>query len=305
VLSRYGAKILLMPELIPEQEVTVYCPETRKDRDARVVGLLTKELEGFTYGIEFLDQEVNFWDVAFPPPPGPQGGAPADAIPSKRVPPASSREVASRSEGSRQAASWGPGRKAQQEEAPQAAATRSYAVRLQCPYGDQDQWVTLRDRSEPLQQILETRWDFECSMHGAQVEFPLDVRETPVAVSPWSAEGKSHGSVQARARNPEPFAPSPSRKEPRLRQRRRVWVRGSDRKGNTFLQSASSVDISRNGARLDGVGLLIRPGATLEVKCGWKKALFRVVWTGAPGTSQANEVGICCLEPEKNIWNIP
>lgn len=65
LLSRHGAKILLVNQLAPEQEVHVYCSWTRKAGDARVVGLFGKQREGYSYGIEFLDQEVNLWDMAF------------------------------------------------------------------------------------------------------------------------------------------------------------------------------------------------------------------------------------------------
>ncbi len=65
LLSRHGAKILLENQLAPEQEINVYCPWTRQAGDARVVGLFDKQREGYSYGIEFLDQEVNLWGMAF------------------------------------------------------------------------------------------------------------------------------------------------------------------------------------------------------------------------------------------------
>jgi hypothetical protein len=82
----------------------------------------------------------------------------------------------------------------------------------------------------------------------------------------------------------------------------RVQVRGMDRIGNPFVQSASAIDISQNGARLEGVGYLTLPGETIEVKCRWRKARFRVVWVGQIGTTEANQIGVRSLEPEKDIW---
>jgi len=67
LLSRYGAKILMSHELVPEQEITVYCSMTEREGIARVVGLFAKESEGCSYGIEFQDQGLNLWNISFAP----------------------------------------------------------------------------------------------------------------------------------------------------------------------------------------------------------------------------------------------
>lgn len=67
VLSRHGAKIILSRKLVPEQEITVRCLTTSKEADARVVGQIGGEGGKFYYGIEFLDAQVNVWDIDFPP----------------------------------------------------------------------------------------------------------------------------------------------------------------------------------------------------------------------------------------------
>jgi len=95
------------------------------------------------------------------------------------------------------------------------------------------------------------------------------------------------------------------RPQPRVPRALRVWIRGVDRNGNPFVQSAYTVDISRAGARVDGVGWLTAPGETIEVKRHWQKARFRVVWIGQIGTPQANQIGICCLEPSRDFWGVP
>jgi len=104
--------------------------------------------------------------------------------------------------------------------------------------------------------------------------------------------------------------PAPSfwrinRQEYRIAKALRVRVRGVDHNGNPFSQSAYAIDISRSGARLDGVGFLTWPGETIEVKRRWRKARFRVVWVGEIGTPQANQIGIYSLEPNKYIWGVP
>jgi hypothetical protein len=81
-----------------------------------------------------------------------------------------------------------------------------------------------------------------------------------------------------------------------------VSVRGVDRKGDPYVQSAYTIDISEKGACLEGLGGVAVSGEIVEVKRGWRKARYRVVWVGPPGTSRASQVGIVCLEDNKNIW---
>jgi hypothetical protein len=81
-----------------------------------------------------------------------------------------------------------------------------------------------------------------------------------------------------------------------------VVVRGTG--PNPFIQTAYTVDISRNGARLDTVGFLVEPGSVIEVKRTWHgKTRYRVVWVGHIGTEEANQAGLICLEPEAKIWS--
>jgi hypothetical protein len=94
------------------------------------------------------------------------------------------------------------------------------------------------------------------------------------------------------------------RQKPRIPRSLKVWVKGKDRQGHPFAQSAYTVNISQNGARLDGPGYITGPGDIIEVKRGWHKARFRVIWTGTIGTPEANHIGICCLEADKNLWGV-
>jgi PilZ domain-containing protein len=284
--------------------------------------------------------------------------------------------------------------------------SKNYAVRLRCPYGDGESWVILDSRSESLEQILLTPWDFECELHGAQREFPIEATQkdsavgdeprpkppaqarrpraserqplhVPVLVRGWrEAPGAFHEDVSRIIVNsgdaPVSLAAfredtstivvnsagalvslagkvqvgdlvflvnkiskekqevrvayvapefegkhsvglafdtdSPNfwrctRQNPRVPATVRVVVRGTD--PNPFIQTAYSVDISRTGARLDDVGYLVKPGATVAVERRWHgRARYRVVWVGHIGTEQANQVGLVCLDAEKNIWNL-
>jgi hypothetical protein len=94
------------------------------------------------------------------------------------------------------------------------------------------------------------------------------------------------------------------RREVRILKPIKVWVRGKDRTGQKYSQSAMAMDISKNGARLDGVGFLTWPGETIEIKRGWKTARFRVIWVGDMGP-RAAQAGVFLLDTGKDIWGVP
>lgn len=94
------------------------------------------------------------------------------------------------------------------------------------------------------------------------------------------------------------------RRESRIAKTIRVSVKGVDRGGNSYVQSAQALDVSRHGARLDGVGFVTWPGETIVVKRRWRSATFRVLWVGEAGTPQADQVGLFALEPNKSIWGV-
>jgi hypothetical protein len=95
-----------------------------------------------------------------------------------------------------------------------------------------------------------------------------------------------------------------TRREKRIPVSVPIRVRGVDPDGQPFTQSAQAVDVSRHGARLDGIGYVARPGETIEVKRRWQSARYRVVWVGHPGTPDAGQAGVYALEPGKNPWGI-
>jgi len=96
-----------------------------------------------------------------------------------------------------------------------------------------------------------------------------------------------------------------TRRGPRAPQSFKVVVRGKDRNGNPFAQTSNTVDISEDGARLDGVAYLTAPGDIIEVKRRWHgKARFRVAWIGQVGTFESNQVGVCTLDPGRLPWRV-
>jgi len=273
---------------------------------------------------------------------------------------------------------------------------RNFAIRLRCPRGDSDSWVTVANREESFEQILEQTWDFKCREHGLQKGIPQEVMEvaplddprpsqttpastalpfpaTPVKKIPRSGErismrvpvviygfagkaGAFHEDTQTVIVNPSGALVSlktknhdryahrdalaggrqeqevrvvyldsysdretrvglafnkpisdfwkKSRKKARIPKTFRVIVKGTDPNGHPFVQSAYTVDLSQEGARLDGIGFLTSPGQTIEVRRRWRKARFRVVWIGQVGSSESNQVGVFRLQSEKDIWRV-
>ena len=66
LVSRHGAKIILDHDQVPHGELSIGCLNTNKEAEARLVGFMGEEAEGPSYGIEFVDQDVNLWNIAFP-----------------------------------------------------------------------------------------------------------------------------------------------------------------------------------------------------------------------------------------------
>ena len=104
---------------------------------------------------------------------------------------------------------------------------------------------------------------------------------------------------------PVPMFWRKTRRGPRAPQSFRVVVRGKDHNGNPFAQSSNTVDVSEDGARLEGIAYLTAPGDVIEVKRRWHgTARFRVAWIGQIGTFESNQVGICTLDPGRLPWRV-
>ncbi len=173
--------------------------------------------------------------------------------------------------------------------------TKDYAVRLKCPHGDEDLWVSLRNREETLEQVLRTPWDFECPVHGAQREFPLDASETE----------SSAGRRPQRAGVPKPGGPKMGhRRSKRLPLRLPVLVYGRARDRRFFKEEASTLLVNAHGGliALKGrVGLgqaifLVNKATQEEQEC-----LVAYVGLGRGGKS---DVGIAFKHSAPNFWGV-
>ncbi len=70
----------------------------------------------------------------------------------------------------------------------------------------------------------------------------------------------------------------------------RVW--GIDAKSRPFQATASALNLSNDGALLQGVQNHLRPGNSIELQYEGQTTAYIVIWTGAAGTSQAGHVGL-------------
>lgn len=71
MLSLHGAGIVSNHKLIAEQELILRSMESNRETDIRVVGEIGSEDGRHTYGVAFLDDDLDFWKVDFPAPPSP------------------------------------------------------------------------------------------------------------------------------------------------------------------------------------------------------------------------------------------
>ena len=94
------------------------------------------------------------------------------------------------------------------------------------------------------------------------------------------------------------------RTEPRLTQEAAVRIFGMDAQGHPIHLAATTMDISKSGARLKGIRCWDFPGEIIGVRHGMEKARFRIVWVGPPGTPVDGQIGLLCVEVGRYIWGV-
>jgi hypothetical protein len=68
VLSLHGAGIISRHKLAADEILTLRLFGTSAEAGVRLVGQMGQETRGYTYGVEFLDPDLDFWELKFPPP---------------------------------------------------------------------------------------------------------------------------------------------------------------------------------------------------------------------------------------------
>src|SRR6266404_4682600 len=93
------------------------------------------------------------------------------------------------------------------------------------------------------------------------------------------------------------------RREPRIQVRLQVRVAGTDASGRALLQMVTTRDISRHGARLEGIEREFTPGEIIPLSYRNNKARFQVSWMGDARTNRAGDMGVQIIDPAKCIWD--
>jgi hypothetical protein len=84
-----------------------------------------------------------------------------------------------------------------------------------------------------------------------------------------------------------------------------VRVSGRTADGQEFDELTHTIDIAVNGGRLGGMqSLKLHKGDIVEVRRQQRKAKFRIVWIGDPGTSRFGHVGIQGINLLPNFWGL-
>jgi hypothetical protein len=68
VLSRHGAGIVSRHKLAADEILMLRLFGTSAQAEVRLVGKMGEETRGYTYGLAFLNDDLDFWELKFPPP---------------------------------------------------------------------------------------------------------------------------------------------------------------------------------------------------------------------------------------------
>lgn len=80
----------------------------------------------------------------------------------------------------------------------------------------------------------------------------------------------------------------------------RVYGMASD--GRPFNQEALTLDITHDGARIDGLPP-INIGETVGVQYGEDKARYKVVWVGETGGKREGQIGVQVVQGKVALWH--
>jgi hypothetical protein len=137
---------------------------------------------------------------------------------------------------------------------------------------------------------------------------PASATHSPVRMGPFTSEQECR-TILAGLKSIPTFSNSTLevRKTVRAREKRvriKLAVRVSLLASPDVSWDAHTVDISTRGARLSNSRVRVKLGEFLDVGYGQREAIFRVVWIGTEGSPTADHVGLECLSPETNVWDL-
>jgi hypothetical protein len=76
-----------------------------------------------------------------------------------------------------------------------------------------------------------------------------------------------------------------------------VSLCGTDSRGRAFIERVSTSNISRDGALLEGVRCLLKPGDVVVLRCEENTGRFRVIWAHACDGVDGRRLGLARLGP--------
>jgi hypothetical protein len=68
LVTHHGAAIVISRQLAPEQQLMMRCYGPGDEVKVRVVGQIESRPEGLVYGVQYVDPNVNPWNIKFPAP---------------------------------------------------------------------------------------------------------------------------------------------------------------------------------------------------------------------------------------------
>ena len=97
---------------------------------------------------------------------------------------------------------------------------------------------------------------------------------------------------------------SPTRKEKRIAAVVPVRINAINEEGEPVHCIAHTLNVSRRGARIAGVTLVLRLGVVVRLVRGRANAAFKVVWLGEPEGESKGQIGVEALEVVSNFWGL-
>ncbi len=116
--------------------------------------------------------------------------------------------------------------------------SKSFSLRVRCPACDHEEWVTVPTPLESLEHLLSTPCTFECPLHGAQMELPLEGREKQPSAPPATRPALRTSSKPSR----------PLRSSERKPFHCPVVVYGWSKSFGSFHQNTTTVMFNASGA---------------------------------------------------------
>ncbi len=177
---------------------------------------------------------------------------------------------------------------------------RNFAIRLSCPQGDSDSWVTLSNREESPEQILQQTWDFACREHGPQRGIPTEVME----VAPLDDPRPTQDTAPSLA---VPFPAVPAKKFPRSSERIPlrvpVVIYGFAGKAGAFHEDSETEIVNSSGA-LVTLKTKLELGDTVFLihRSSREEQEVRVVYLD-PCSERETLVGVAFKQPISDFWN--